>query len=92
MLDNNNTAPGCDSNEIFTEHLPKDLKNPSANMEFISYSIPNVPNSLATIYCDTIARLAFPTYTLDTSIKTNMHISRTLTTSTTAITTTAHPS
>ena len=52
--------------------LTLDLKNSSVNVGLISYSIPNPPNSQARIYCDTVAHLAFPTYSLDTSMETNM--------------------
>lgn len=68
----NDTAPGCDWDKIFTVPLPKDLKNSSANVRLISYSIPNPTTSQTRIYCDTVAHLSFPTYSLDTSIETNM--------------------
>ena len=68
----NDTAPDCDWDKIFTTPLPKDLANCSINVGLISYSLPNPPTSQARIYCDSIAQLAFPTYTLDTSLETNM--------------------
>lgn len=68
----NDTAPECDWDKIFTAPLPQDLKNSSVNVALISYSIPNPPTSQARIYCDTVAHLAFPTYSLDTSMETNM--------------------
>ena len=57
---------------MFSVPLPSDLKNSSVNVGLISYSIPNPPTSQARIYCDAVAFLAFPTYSLDTSIETNM--------------------
>ena len=68
----NETAPGCDWDKIFGVPLPRDLKNSSVNVGLISCSIPNPPTSQARIYCDAVAHLAFPTYSLDTSIETNM--------------------
>lgn len=68
----NHTAPDCDWDKIFATPLPKDLANSSINVGLISYSLPNPPTSRARIYCDTVAYLAFPTYTLDTSPETNM--------------------
>lgn len=68
----NSTAPNCDWDSIFTTPLPPDLANSSANVGLTSYSLPNAPHSQARIYCDTVAHAAFPTYTLDTSLETNM--------------------
>lgn len=68
---NDETAPSCDWGRIFSTNLPPDLKNSSVNIGVISYRVPNVRNSQARVWCDSVTYIGFPTYSLDTSIYSN---------------------
>jgi len=67
----NNTNPSCDWEKIFSTDLPGDLKNTSTNVGMTVYGIPNSPNPNARVWCDSVAYLSFPSYSLDTSPSSN---------------------
>ncbi len=67
----NNTNPSCDWEKIFSTDLPGDLKNTSTNVGMTVYEIPNSPNPNARVWCDSVAYLSFPSYSLDTSPSSN---------------------
>ena len=75
----NNTAPDCDWDRIFGTALPSEFTSTSTNVGLVSYSLANddetaspMPGSQARLYCDVVAHVGFPTYTLDTRPSSNI--------------------
>ncbi|KAL8696787.1 MAG: hypothetical protein Q9201_007477 [Fulgogasparrea decipioides] len=68
---NNDTAYLCDWDKIFSTPLPIELRNTSTNVGVISYGIPGENNTDARVYCDHVTYLSFPTYSVDTSTRSN---------------------
>lgn len=67
----NETSVTCDWDKIFDTPLPIELRNTSVNVGLISYRVPEAPNDDARVYCDHVVHLSFPTYSVDTSSRSN---------------------
>ncbi|KAL8685764.1 MAG: hypothetical protein Q9218_007556 [Villophora microphyllina] len=68
---NNASSANCDWDKVFDTPLPIELRNTSANVGVVSYQIPGENNTDARVYCDHVTYQSFPTYSVDTSRRTN---------------------
>ncbi|KAL9613479.1 MAG: hypothetical protein Q9167_001975 [Letrouitia subvulpina] len=68
----NPTNTDCDWDKIFDTELPHELRNMSRNVGLVSYQIPGSVNNKSRVYCDHAAWSGFPTYSVDTSPRSNM--------------------
>ena len=62
---------GCDWDQIFSTPLPEELRNTSINVGMISYDITEAENYDARVYCEHIIHISYPTYSVDTSSRSN---------------------
>ncbi|KAL8957235.1 MAG: hypothetical protein Q9183_006112, partial [Haloplaca sp. 2 TL-2023] len=63
---------GCDWDQIFsTAALPEELRNTSINVGMISYDITEAENDDARVYCEHVIHISYPTYSVDTSSRSN---------------------
>ncbi|KAI4163018.1 MAG: hypothetical protein LQ342_003336 [Letrouitia transgressa] len=62
----------CDWDKIFDAELPHELRNMSRNVGRVSYQIPGSANNMSRVYCDHVAWSGFPTYSADTSPRSNI--------------------
>ena len=71
-LSNQTNAP-CDWDKVFSTPLPEEiLSNSSINVGVVEYSVPGINNPDGRLWCDHIAYLGFPTYSVDTSPNSNL--------------------
>ncbi|KAL8663436.1 MAG: hypothetical protein Q9202_003853 [Teloschistes flavicans] len=68
---NNETSAKCDWDRVFRTELPEELRNTSVNVGVVSYQIPGEKNPDARVYCDHVTYQSFPTYSVDTSRRSN---------------------
>ncbi|KAL8869135.1 MAG: hypothetical protein Q9174_004498 [Haloplaca sp. 1 TL-2023] len=62
---------GCDWDGIFSTSLPEELRNTSINVGMISYDITDAENDDARVYCEHVIHISYPTYSVDTSSRSN---------------------
>lgn len=74
LIKNNDEGTGeaCDWDKVFATTWPEDFRNTSVNVGVISYSIPGEDYANARIWCEHAIYQSFPTYSVDTSVRSNM--------------------
>ena len=61
----------CDWDKIFDTNLPKELSNTTTHVLMVEYDNTRAPTREARVWCESIAYIGFPTYTLNTSPSAN---------------------
>ncbi|KAI4156791.1 MAG: hypothetical protein L6R39_001013 [Caloplaca ligustica] len=70
----NETSISCDWDRVFDSanpNLPPELRNTTVNVGVISYQIPGDTESNNRVWCDHVTYQSFPTYSIDTSPRSN---------------------
>ncbi|KAL9594220.1 MAG: hypothetical protein Q9219_007153 [cf. Caloplaca sp. 3 TL-2023] len=68
----NDTSIKCDWDRVFDgANLPPELKNTSLNVGVISYQVPGIKDTDSRVWCDHVTYQSFPTYSADTSRRSN---------------------
>ncbi|KAL8769557.1 MAG: hypothetical protein Q9209_004488 [Squamulea sp. 1 TL-2023] len=73
LITNNPDGSGeaCDWDKVFSTEWPADFRNTTINVGVTSYGVPGVDYKTARVWCEHVIYQAFPTYSVDTSPRSN---------------------
>ncbi|KAI4259021.1 MAG: hypothetical protein L6R42_004788 [Xanthoria sp. 1 TBL-2021] len=66
------SGKGCDWDKVFATTWPEDLRNATINVGVTSYSVPGENYTNARVWCEHVIYQSFPTYSVDTSPRSNI--------------------
>ncbi|KAI4089546.1 MAG: hypothetical protein LQ339_008539 [Xanthoria mediterranea] len=74
LITNNPDGDGkaCDWDKVFATEWPEYLRNVTINVGVTSYSVPGENYTNARVWCEHVIYQSFPTYSVDTSPRSNM--------------------